>query len=142
MTIIFCKKYYAEDFEEILECPVCLEIPNGEVSMCITGHHLCCKCKDLLLAIGSNCPICEATFSTSRNFTVEKLCQKFEDIRSSILDPRHSSNRKVIKNKTSVYVQTDEILSNKNILTENNNMDSKEKDSLIINTNNNMTTLS
>lgn len=74
---------YAEDLEEILECPVCLEIPNGEVTMCINGHHLCGHCKNLLISFGNKCPTCEGSFSNCRNYAVEKLSEKFKDIKVS-----------------------------------------------------------
>ncbi|KAJ8666898.1 hypothetical protein QAD02_008560 [Eretmocerus hayati] len=98
---------YAEELERVLECMVCFEIPVGEVRMCVAGHHICSTCQQVLIERGEKCPECNLSFSSARNYAVEKLCETFTNIRSSILDPKHASNwRKMISTGT----QTDPIL--------------------------------
>ena len=43
---------------EALECPVCLELPSGEVHQCFNGHCLCLACWDRLER--RVCPECRA----------------------------------------------------------------------------------
>ncbi|OXU20008.1 hypothetical protein TSAR_005121 [Trichomalopsis sarcophagae] len=49
------------------------------------------------------------------------LCSKFEVIKSSILNPHYASNRRVLKNKVSVVVQTELTYSNCSLENESSN---------------------
>ena len=55
---------------DILECPVCLQIPNeGPVFQCQRGHIACNICHPKLKI----CPICRELFGSNRNFPLEKI---------------------------------------------------------------------
>ncbi|XP_031784176.1 E3 ubiquitin-protein ligase DIS1 [Nasonia vitripennis] len=67
MTIFF-KKFYAEVLKEILECPVCYELPKGIIAMCNEGHHICSNCMSLLK---EKCPTCQRSYGSCRNYVAE-----------------------------------------------------------------------
>lgn len=61
--------------QEELECPICLEIMLGKISLCNNGHNMCKKCKGKLRQ--QNCPVCKASFINGRNYALEKIAKNF-----------------------------------------------------------------
>ncbi|XP_015122455.1 E3 ubiquitin-protein ligase sina [Diachasma alloeum] len=98
------RAHWCDDLEELLECPVCLDLLKGKVFQCIQGHDVCQYCKKSL----DMCPVCKSAFSESRNWTVEKIVAKFEEIKLSLMEPDHDINKSVIRLKKSVATQTTE----------------------------------
>ena len=68
---------YAEDLEDILQCPVCFETLKGTVPLCEQGHHFCLSCQMQM----PQCPFCKGDFLGTRNFLAENLLSKFDDIK-------------------------------------------------------------
>ncbi|OWR52558.1 Tyrosine kinase receptor Cad96Ca [Danaus plexippus plexippus] len=33
------------NLDDLLQCPVCYEIPSGQIFQCNEGHHVCGRCK-------------------------------------------------------------------------------------------------
>ncbi|XP_029049901.1 uncharacterized protein LOC114879279 [Osmia bicornis bicornis] len=73
-------KKWEEILEEILQCCVCLEIPNTTISMCTIGHHICDFCRRKL----QECPLCKGAFIPARNLLAEDLISHIKDIKISI----------------------------------------------------------
>ncbi|KAL0112156.1 hypothetical protein PUN28_011917 [Cardiocondyla obscurior] len=94
---------WCDTLEELLQCPVCLDISQVIKIQCVNGHHICNTCRMQL----DTCPICKAHFIGTRNLAVEQLSAKFEDIKLSILNPYHALNRKILPNKVCVAIQTE-----------------------------------
>ncbi|KAF5269209.1 hypothetical protein FQR65_LT02510 [Abscondita terminalis] len=73
------------EIEELLQCPVCLDIPASgpgvTVEQCIHGHHICFNCKVQV----ENCPLCKCAFHGTRNFVVEELVRHFEILKNTML---------------------------------------------------------
>lgn len=61
-----------------LECPVCLEIPQSSLLLCVNGHHVCQFChKANKLTM---CPTCFEEFTEAKNLLCEKI------IKSNLLE--------------------------------------------------------
>ncbi|KAF2887615.1 hypothetical protein ILUMI_18558, partial [Ignelater luminosus] len=70
------------DMEELLQCPVCLDIPvPGIVEQCRHGHHICANCKKQV----ESCPLCKCDFHGTRNFVVEELIRHFDVLKNTML---------------------------------------------------------
>ncbi|KAL7290028.1 hypothetical protein TKK_0015757 [Trichogramma kaykai] len=102
--IVTMRMQYIEDLEDILQCPVCWEIPDASKAIitCACGHHMCSNCKTTKNI--NACPTCQSAFNGSRNFLAENLSSKFNDIKESLIDPNHYTNRRIVKK--SAYCQT------------------------------------
>ena len=61
----------SDKVQEILECPVCFEIPKAPIFNCETGHTVCGDCRSKV----PNCPLCRRGFTSVRNFIAEKLAE-------------------------------------------------------------------
>ncbi|CAG7823636.1 unnamed protein product [Allacma fusca] len=61
----------SEQVQEVLECPVCFEIPRPPIYNCYTGHIICGGCKGKI----RECPLCRQEYSDSRNYVAEKLAE-------------------------------------------------------------------
>ncbi|XP_031784129.1 uncharacterized protein LOC100679077 [Nasonia vitripennis] len=107
--LVTIRMQYVEDLEDILQCPVCWELPSGLIFTCMKGHHICehCQTKDGL----NVCPSCESNFNGSRNYLAESLSSKFDDIKNSILDPAHRINRKIVKKHIETQTASTETIS-------------------------------
>ncbi|GBP68119.1 E3 ubiquitin-protein ligase sina, partial [Eumeta japonica] len=57
------------DLDDLLQCPVCYEIPTGQILQCNEGHHVCGRCKARL----DLCPVCRSLFFGTRNYALEEL---------------------------------------------------------------------
>ncbi|XP_014204669.1 uncharacterized protein LOC106636689 [Copidosoma floridanum] len=80
---------FASDLEELLQCPVCCETLSTTVPTCVQGHHVCLKCQPQL----SVCPYCKGDFNGTRNYLAESLLTKFEEIKSSLINPKTNASR-------------------------------------------------
>lgn len=58
-------------FLKELECPICLELMVGKISLCNNGHNMCKKCKENLLEL--KCPVCKGYFINGRNYALENV---------------------------------------------------------------------
>ena len=60
----------SDDLEDMLECPVCLHIPEKPpIFQCPLGHIICSKCHNLL----AECPICREQIGNTRSIISEKV---------------------------------------------------------------------
>ncbi|CAK1599777.1 unnamed protein product [Parnassius mnemosyne] len=66
------------NLEDLLQCPVCYEIPTGQIFQCNEGHHVCGRCKARL----DVCPVCRALFFGTRNYAMEELIANFRKLRA------------------------------------------------------------
>lgn len=94
---------WCDALEELLQCPVCLDISQDIQVQCTNGHHICNQCR-LQLQV---CPICKCAFIITRNLVVEQLSAKLHDIKLSLLHPYHALNRRILHNKVCVATQTE-----------------------------------
>ncbi|XP_040564294.1 uncharacterized protein [Lepeophtheirus salmonis] len=63
---------------DLLECPVCFELPrSGPLFGCKNGHLLCKLCRNQLMIStdGGQCPICRSKDLSCRNIIAEKLLE-------------------------------------------------------------------
>lgn len=75
LTSVLLMQWGWPDMEELLQCPVCLDIPvPGIVEQCRHGHHICANCKKQV----ESCPLCKCEFHGTRNFVVEELIRHFD----------------------------------------------------------------
>ncbi|XP_014231462.1 uncharacterized protein LOC106655547 [Trichogramma pretiosum] len=73
---------FAEDLEDILQCPICYDWLTETVPMCAQGHHVCVKCLGHL----RRCPLCQGDFNGSRSYLAESLVQKFNDLKLALVN--------------------------------------------------------
>lgn len=66
------------DLDDLLQCPVCYEIPSGQIFQCNEGHHVCGRCKMRL----DVCPVCRALFFGTRNYAMEELIANVKKLRA------------------------------------------------------------
>lgn len=66
------------DLDDLLQCPVCYEIPTGQIFQCNEGHHVCGRCKARL----DVCPVCRALFFGTRNYAMEELIANVRKLRA------------------------------------------------------------
>jgi E3 ubiquitin-protein ligase SIAH1 len=61
------------EIEEMVECPVCFQVPDSPpIYQCDNGHILCKACKAQL----THCPACQQRLFNSRNLIAEQLIEK------------------------------------------------------------------
>jgi hypothetical protein len=61
------------EIEEMVECPVCFQVPESPpIYQCGNGHILCKTCKARL----TDCPTCRQPLGNSRCLVAEKLIEK------------------------------------------------------------------
>jgi len=68
-----------EKAHQILDCPVCYELPKPPVYRCLNGHIICNMCYSRI----SNCPVCRVLVckvKPIRNLTAEKFLNDFKII--------------------------------------------------------------
>lgn len=72
-TITVLQKNTEVDNEllKFLECIVCDYLMKPPIYLCSVGHNICNTCIKKL----QKCPLCEATYTGTRNFTLEALCE-------------------------------------------------------------------
>lgn len=68
------------DLDDLLQCPVCYEIPSGQIFQCNEGHHVCGRCKMRL----DVCPVCRAFFFGTRNYAMEELIDNVKKLRAFV----------------------------------------------------------
>lgn len=71
------------DLDDLLQCPVCYEIPTGQIFQCNEGHHVCGRCKMRL----DVCPVCRALFFGTRNYAMEELIANVTKLRAFVSNP-------------------------------------------------------
>ncbi|XP_034840964.1 uncharacterized protein [Maniola hyperantus] len=76
------------NLDDLLQCPVCYEIPTGQIFQCNEGHHVCGRCKMRL----DVCPVCRALFFGTRNYAMEELISNFRKMRSLKLGSKASGS--------------------------------------------------
>ena len=91
-------------FEDVLQCPVCLEVPQCPILQCSTGHHICVVCKNKVPV----CPLCKARFLETRNFLAEDVANKLEDLKLSIENEIANIKLDSKRESRSTCTQTDE----------------------------------
>ena len=89
--------------EKLIECPVCMDVPQGYILQCSTGHHICEFCKDKV----PNCPTCHARILETRNFLAEGVANKFEDIKLFIENEIQNIQLDGKRESTSTCTQTE-----------------------------------
>ena len=62
-----------QKLRELLQCPVCLEIPLPPIFLCKRGHIVCSACQDRTYY----CPLCREEYSNTRSFVAEGLIENF-----------------------------------------------------------------
>ncbi|CAK9810526.1 E3 ubiquitin-protein ligase Siah1 [Anthophora plagiata] len=68
--------------DDILACPVCLEVPGSKILQCKSGHHICHFCHKKLAV----CPLCKAEIVEVRLFVLENIIQHLKDMKISLDD--------------------------------------------------------
>lgn len=66
------------DLDDLLQCPVCYEIPSGQIFQCNEGHHVCGRCKARL----DLCPVCRSLFFGTRNYAMEELIANIKKLQA------------------------------------------------------------
>lgn len=57
-----------------MDCPICLDFLQPPIFMCVTGHHICDKCRQKLSI--EICPVCKADITNQRNYGLEAIAIK------------------------------------------------------------------
>lgn len=84
------------DLDDLLQCPVCYEIPSGQIFQCNEGHHVCGRCKMRL----DVCPVCRALFFGTRNYAMEELIANVRRLRAFKLGGKVTTDSSSDKNDT------------------------------------------
>ncbi|KAK4879117.1 hypothetical protein RN001_007263 [Aquatica leii] len=111
------------EIEELLQCPICLDIPATgpglTVEQCIHGHHICYSCKTKV----ENCPLCKCSFHGTRNFVVEELLRHFEILKNTMLlnnmvvDTKPKKKKKVKLNANAPSFEPNQLPVRRNVNT-------------------------
>ena len=63
-----------DDLKDLLECPICLTIPNeGPIYQCENGHIVCKDCHPKV----KECPQCRCELGINRALQLEKILEKY-----------------------------------------------------------------
>ncbi|XP_049887284.1 uncharacterized protein LOC126381829 [Pectinophora gossypiella] len=84
------------DLDDLLQCPVCYEIPSGQIFQCNEGHHVCGRCKMRL----DVCPVCRALFFGTRNYAMEELIANVKKLRAFKLGGKVTTGTSSSENST------------------------------------------
>ncbi|KAI4502820.1 hypothetical protein M0802_001864, partial [Mischocyttarus mexicanus] len=120
------REKWCDLLENLIECPICCEIPSNNILLCQLGHHICISCRYQL----AKCPICSSKFATIRNFLAEEICQRYVEIMMSLNIPtiNETKKMKLLENKLSISTQTEKT-SKSSVLVQTENLvlfDNKE----------------
>ena len=71
--------------EDDWKCPICLEVPRGQIHIkCSSGCTFCAECLEQAAALGDSCPMCREPYRTTRaaahpirNFPAERAIQDY-----------------------------------------------------------------
>lgn len=61
----------ASSMNELMECPICLDVMQGRIRQCKMGHSFCEPC--VLKLEAQKCPNCRKSMGNSRNYMLEQL---------------------------------------------------------------------
>ncbi|KAM3966871.1 uncharacterized protein ACR2FA_012402 [Aphomia sociella] len=90
------------DLDDLLQCPVCYEIPSGQIFQCNEGHHVCGRCKARL----DMCPVCRALFFGTRNYAMEELIANVRKLRAFKLGGKITTGAESLENVTPAAAAT------------------------------------
>lgn len=96
------------DLDDLLQCPVCYEIPSGQIFQCNEGHHVCGRCKMRLHV----CPVCRALFFGTRNYAMEELIANIRRLRAFKLGGKVTTGSGSSENSTPAREIASEALEN------------------------------
>lgn len=68
------EKQRQQDFANMLECPVCMTLPEKEIFNCEMGHSVCKNCRNQM----HQCAYCKHPYTASRNFALESVVSYFK----------------------------------------------------------------
>ena len=82
--MILQKKEAIRQLEVDLECPICLEIVEGEIYSCVFQHFICSECRESLVLV--ECPQCREPYPPDliRHRYVEKSVVQLESLREEL----------------------------------------------------------
>ncbi|XP_052753930.1 uncharacterized protein LOC113522990 [Galleria mellonella] len=86
------------DLDDLLQCPVCYEIPSGQIFQCNEGHHVCGRCKVRL----DMCPVCRALFFGTRNYAMEELIANVRKLRAFKLGGKITTGAELVESSAPV----------------------------------------
>ncbi|XP_028165759.1 uncharacterized protein LOC114356665 [Ostrinia furnacalis] len=92
------------DLDDLLQCPVCYEIPTGQIFQCNEGHHVCGRCKMRL----DMCPVCRALFFGTRNYAMEELIANVRKLRAFKLGGKVTTGTDAAESSTPASTETTE----------------------------------
>jgi len=73
---------WVAQWEDILECPVCLKnFFDPPIFQCLNGHCFCNTCHETLQKEGQDCPVCQGKLIKARCLAVEKMLDKLPKIK-------------------------------------------------------------
>uniref|UniRef100_A0A2A4JRU3 RING-type domain-containing protein n=1 Tax=Heliothis virescens TaxID=7102 RepID=A0A2A4JRU3_HELVI len=98
------------DLDDLLQCPVCYEIPSGQIFQCNEGHHVCGRCKMRL----DVCPVCRALFFGTRNYAMEELIANVKKLRAFKLGGKVTTDT-CSENNTPPKEDTTEVPENESV---------------------------
>ncbi|XP_015174280.1 PREDICTED: uncharacterized protein LOC107065268 [Polistes dominula] len=99
------REKWCDLLENLIECPVCCEIPPNNILQCELGHHICISCRYKLTL----CPICNGRFGSIRNFLAENICNKYIEIMASLKIPTIKEEKEILEKKLCIFTQTENI---------------------------------
>ncbi|XP_074106547.1 uncharacterized protein LOC141532208 isoform X2 [Cotesia typhae] len=100
--VVILRKSWCDYFELEVECPVCYDIPEGNIFQCTEGHsfcHICVKKVDV-------CPLCDSKFTGTRNRVLEKLIPKIIEFKECLMDQLKKTEKCLRVKKVSRSTQT------------------------------------
>ncbi|CAG5078790.1 Similar to sinah: Probable E3 ubiquitin-protein ligase sinah (Drosophila melanogaster) [Cotesia congregata] len=109
--VVILRKSWCDYFEFEVECPVCYDIPEGNIFQCTEGHsfcHICVKKVDV-------CPLCDSKFTGTRNRVLEKLIPKIIEFKECLMDPSKETEKCLRVKKVCRSTQTLEEPSEKKL---------------------------
>ncbi|QQP49286.1 E3 ubiquitin-protein ligase [Caligus rogercresseyi] len=84
------RKY--ESRYELLECPICLDLPrSGPLFGCKNGHLICNLCREKMSEKRIQCPVCRSSDVHCRNLIAEKLMEELLENNNILFECRFST---------------------------------------------------
>ncbi|KAJ0181164.1 hypothetical protein K1T71_003249 [Dendrolimus kikuchii] len=111
------------DLDDLLQCPVCYEIPSGQIFQCNEGHHVCGRCKMRL----DVCPVCRALFFGTRNYAMEELIANVRRLRAFKLGGKITTGSGSSENSTPARDTVSEEPENEAVQEEESNLQNSDQ---------------